>query len=135
MEVIAAVATACEGVEGLQAAIVFGSVLARADPADLDLALLWCEDLSPADRCERAERVAAEVEHALRTRGLSVDVKDLRSLPLVIQHRVLRDGRAAYVADRRAFVRFVSETVPRALDFLPFHRRALLAAARRLAGE
>ena len=41
----------------------------------------------------------------------------------------------ACVADRRALVRFNSETVPRALDFLPFYRRMLEASARRLAGE
>ena len=135
VDLMATVAAACRGVQGLQAAIVFGSALDHSDPGDLDLALLWQDDLQPSARCERAERVAADLEHALRTRDLGVDVKDLRSLPLAIQHRVLRDGRHAYVADRRALVRFISETVPRALDFLPFYRRALLAAARRLGGE
>lgn len=134
MDLFATVATACEGTDGLEAVIVFGSALTRSDPGDLDLALLWRQELPPLDRVERAERIAAALEHALRERDLSVDVSDLRSLPLVMQHRVLRDGRPAYVADRRALVRFSSETVPRALDFLPFHRRALLAAARRLAG-
>jgi len=134
VDLFATVATACEGTDGLEAVIVFGSALTRSDPGDLDLALLWRQELPPLDRVERAERIAAALEHALRERDLSVDVSDLRSLPLVMQHRVLRDGRPAYVADRRALVRFSSETVPRALDFLPFHRRALLAAARRLAG-
>jgi hypothetical protein len=80
VDLLADVARACEGVEGLQAAIVFGSVLERADPGDLDLALLWREDVAAADRCERGERVAADAEHALRARDLGVDVKDLRSL-------------------------------------------------------
>jgi hypothetical protein len=133
--VLEAVAEACRGAEGLQAALVFGSTLERDDPGDLDVAFLWEEDLDPAERWRRANRIAADVEHRLVQLGLNVDVKDLRALPLVLQHRVLRDGRAAYVADRRALVRFNSETVPRALDFLPFHRRMLQASARRLARD
>jgi predicted nucleotidyltransferase len=132
-ELLEAVAAACRGVDGLQAAIVFGSAVVREDPADLDLALLWDDSLDARECWRRGNRVAGEVEHRLGRRALNVDVKDLRRLPLVLQHRVLRDGRVAYVADRRALVRFNSETVPCALDFLPFHRRALLAAARRLA--
>ncbi len=128
-----AVAAACAGVPGLQAAIVFGSAVARDDPEDLDLALLWDETLDARECWRRGNQIAGDVEHRLGRRALNVDVKDLRRLPLVLQYRVLRDGRVAYVADRRALVRFNSETVPRALDFLPFHRRALLAAARRLA--
>jgi hypothetical protein len=132
-ELLAAVADACAGVDGLQAGIVFGSALERSDPHDLDVALLWQEDLPDSERWRRAEAVAAGIEHRLASRGLNVDVKDLRRLSLVLQHRVLRDGRAVAVADRRAWVRFVSETVPRALDFLPAHRRMLEASARRLA--
>jgi hypothetical protein len=132
---LAIVARACAAAEGLQAAIVFGSALTRSDPGDLDLALLWREELPAVERTKRAERIAADLEHALSPQDLGVDVSDLRTLPIVLQHRVLRDGRAVYVADRRALVRFTSETVPRALDFLPFHRRALLDAARRLARE
>lgn len=133
-DLLAKVAANCEGTEGLQAAIVYGSALSRKDPGDLDLALLWHPDLPSLVRVDRAERIAAAVEHALRDRDLSVDVNDLRALPIVIQHRVLRDGRAAFVADRRALVRFTAEAVSRALDFLPFYRRALHASARRLAG-
>ena len=133
--VLQAVAEACHGIEGLQAALVFGSVLQRSDPGDLDLALLWEPCLPPERRWRLANRVAADVEHRVRHLGLNVDVQDLRFLPLVLQHRVLRDGRVASVSDRRALVRFNAETVPRALDFLPFHRRALRAAARRLADD
>lgn len=131
-DVLAAVADASRDVEGLQATIVFGSVLEREHPGDLDVAFLWAEDIEPRDRWRRANVVAADVEHRL---GLDVDVKDLRALPLVLQHRVLRDGRQAYVADRRALVRFSSETLPRALDFLVFHRRTLEGIARRIAGD
>jgi hypothetical protein len=135
VDLLPVVARVCHGVEGLQAAMVFGSALTRDDPGDLDLALLWDPALGARERCDRSERIAADLEHALRSLDLSVDVKDLRALPLLLQHRVLRDGRVAYVADRRALIRFNSETVPRALDFLPFHRRALLAAARRMARD
>ncbi len=135
MDLLTTVAAACQGVEGLQAAIVFGSALTRPDPGDVDLALLWDDAVPLRLRTDRGERIAADLEHALRATRLGVDVKDLRSLPLVLQHRVLRDGRPAHVADRRALVRFSSETIPRALDFLPFYRRALEASIRRMARE
>jgi hypothetical protein len=97
------------------------------------LALLWSLSLSPGERWQRANRVASDLEHRIAARGLGVDVKDLRSLPLALQFRVLREGQRVYVADRQALVRFQSETIPLALDFLPFQRRALEASARRLA--
>ena len=128
-------AAACEGVEGLQAAIVFGSALRSTSPNDLDVAFLWRDDLPARERWARANRIAADIEHRLAARGVEVDVNDLRALPLVLQHRVLREGGAVLVADRRALVRFTSETLPRALDFLPFHRRMLEASARRLARD
>jgi predicted nucleotidyltransferase len=127
------IAAACAGVDGLEAAIVFGSVLESRSPEDLDLALLWRPDLPDRERWRRAEAIAADAEHRPGAGGLVVDVKDLRRLPLVLQHRVLRDGKAVYVADRRALVRFTSETVPRALDFLPAYRRMLEASARSVA--
>ncbi len=129
------VTAACRGVDGLQAAIVFGSVLTSAAPGDVDLALLWREALAPEERWKLANQIAGEIEHALASRGLNVDVKDLRTLPLVLQHRVLQTGARAYVADQRALVRFTSVIVPQALDFLPFYRRALRASALRLAGK
>ncbi|MCC6900763.1 MAG: hypothetical protein IT377_17415 [Polyangiaceae bacterium] len=128
------VAAACRDVPDLEAAIVFGSVLTSDAPGDLDLALLWRAELSPDERWQRANRVAGEIEHALAAQSpLEVDVKDLRALPLVLQHRVLATGKPVLVADRRALVRFSSVILPQALDFLPFHRRGLRAAAERLA--
>ena len=106
-----------------------------ASPNDLDVAFLWRDDLPARERWVRANRIAADIEHRLAARGIEVDVSDLRALPLVLQHRVLREGRAVFVADRHALVRFVSETLPLALDFLPFHRRMLEASARRLARD
>ena len=61
--ILEAVSGACEGVEGLQAAIVFGSVLERRDPGDLDLAFLWAEFAGPGWRASTlayAERLARE---------------------------------------------------------------------------
>jgi hypothetical protein len=130
---LGAAADACQGVPDLQAGIVFGSALSANDPRDLDLALLWSPDLPPEERWQRANRVASDLEHRIAESGLGVDVKDLRSLPLALKFRVLRDGRQVYVPDRHAMVRFQSETIPLVLDFLPFQRRALEAAAQRSA--
>jgi hypothetical protein len=132
-ELLEAAASACNQVQGLQAAIVFGSALTSEHPRDLDLALLWEPSLGVEERWARANIVAAEIEHRIAAFALSVDVKDLRSLPLALQFRVLKEGQRVCVADQHSLVRFQSETVPLALDFLPFQRRALAAAARRLA--
>jgi hypothetical protein len=132
-EFCSAAAAACEAVSDLQAGIVFGSALSSEHPSDLDLALLWHPSLTVEERWKRANRVASDLEHRIAYSGLGVDVKDLRSLPLALQFRVLRDGQRVYVADRQALVRFQSETIPLALDFLPFRQRALEASARRLA--
>jgi hypothetical protein len=128
-----AVRQACAGAPGLQAAVVFGSALVRTTPHDLDLALLWDPALPVTERWRRGNAIAAEIEHHIAPSGIGVDLKDLRELPLALKFRVLRDGRRVVVADPRAMVRFQSETVPLALDFLSFQRRALAAAARRLA--
>jgi len=65
LDVLDAVAAACAGIDGLQAAIVFGSALTRTDPHDLDVALLWQEAIPRTERWQRAERIAATVEHRL----------------------------------------------------------------------
>src|SRR5687767_15047145 len=104
MELLASVATACRDAAGLQAAIVFGSALRRPDPGDLDVALLWSDEVPADERWRHGNRVAGILEQHLSARGLTVDIKDLRALPLHLQYRILQEGRAAYVADRRALV-------------------------------
>jgi hypothetical protein len=131
----AIVAEACKDAPDLQAAVVFGSALETDRPGDLDLALLWPTDLAVEERWRRANAIASAVEHRLAGHDLNVDVKDLRALPLVLQHRVLQTGKVASLRDRKAWVRFNYETVPRALDFLPFYRRALRASVRKAAGD
>lgn len=130
---IEAIRAACADAPDLQAAVLFGSALESDCPNDVDLALLWPADVPVEARFRRATRVAAEIEHRIAETGLNVDVKDLRALPISLQFRVLREGRRVTVRDQRAWVRFQSDTVPLALDFLPFHRRALVEAAHRLA--
>lgn len=134
-DLAAIVADACREADGLQAAVLFGSALESDQPGDVDVALLWQPELAAEERWRRANRIAADIEHRIAERDLDVDIKDLRDLPLVLQHRVLQTGTLAWVGDRRAWVRFNSETIPRALDFLPFYRRALRESARRLARD
>lgn len=130
---IDAVKSACRGVDGLEAAVVFGSVLRSERPRDLDVALLWRSELDATECWRRANRIAGLIERALPGPGLNVDVKDLRRLDIPIRFRVLRDGVVAFQSDRRAFVRFKAETMSIALDFLPWYERSLRASAKRLA--
>ena len=135
IDFVAIVGEACKDAPDLQAAVVFGSALESDRPGDLDLALLWRPELPAQERWRRANAIASAIEHRLAGHDLNVDVKDLRSLPLVLQHRVLQSGKVACLHDRKAWVRFNSEIVPRALDFLPFYRRALRASVRKVAGD
>lgn len=131
-----AIRSACEGAPGLEAALLFGSAARGITaPRDVDVAFLWREDVPPFERLRRATLLATKIERALPPdRRVPVDAQDLRRLPLPVQHRALREGRRAHVADAAALVRFQTRTLSQALDQLPSYYRTLEAAARNARG-
>lgn len=110
------------GERGIAAAYLFGSA-ARGETrarSELDVGLLFREGWDVRDRHLIAADVAGRV---VRSRaGLPVDVWDLEDLALVIQGRVMAEGRLLTSNDDVRRVRFEVAVRQRYFDFLPFHR-------------
>jgi predicted nucleotidyltransferase len=115
------------------AAWLFGSV-ARGRPtaeSDLDVGFVY------RDRGSRAHDALATtlaIELAQATGFAEIDVVDLEAQGPIFAHRVLCDGLRAYEGDRSRRVDFESDTIVRALDFMPTHvlaTRGKRAAMRR----
>lgn len=137
-EVIDLLAQAVLPRAGVAAAYLYGSA-ARGETtslSDVDIALLFAEDLNEKARRDLIVELASELARA--GAGERLDVRDIDELPLVIQGRILGEGRLARSNDDVRRVRF--ETFVRMLyfDFLPFHRRdieeGLRSLRRRLGG-
>jgi uncharacterized protein len=115
-----AVASAMAGYPEVAAAYVFGSVASgRATPeSDLDVGVIYRPRGSDAhDRL--ATSLALELARA--TGFAEIDLVDLEAQGPVFAHRVLCDGLRAYEGDRARRIDFESETIVRALDFMPTH--------------
>lgn len=102
------------------AAWVFGSVArGRAtSESDLDVGLVY-----RARRSDAHDRIATSIAIELsRVTGFAtIDVIDLEAQGPIFAHHVLCEGLRAYEADRARRVDFESETIVRALDFMPTH--------------
>ena len=116
------VARTAEATPGLVALYVFGSALrpSGAPPRDLDVAVVWDEELPAEERWKRGQALARRIEVA--TPQLPVDLIDLRDAPPALQHRVLSEGRRVTDAAPVARVRFEAETLSRALDFIEWQK-------------
>ncbi|MPZ17677.1 MAG: hypothetical protein GEV06_07185 [Luteitalea sp.] len=111
---------------------VFGSVARRdAGPlSDVDLAILFDDDV---DVSRRFELAAALVEEAERATEQQVDLAILNEAPPLLRHRVVRDGRLLYTRDERRRVAFEARALTEYLDFQPVlarFDRILLSRAR-----
>jgi len=97
-------------------AYLFGSCgRGRANPlSDVDVAVLLADRLSPAEQGQARLRLVGDLMGVLQRED--VDLVVLNSAPLLLRHRVLRDGQLLFVADEGARVRFASDTLQRYLD-------------------
>ncbi|MGH7543458.1 MAG: type VII toxin-antitoxin system MntA family adenylyltransferase antitoxin [Gemmatimonadota bacterium] len=105
------------------AAYVYGSV-ARGEAtslSDIDIALLFSEDAPESLRHDVIVQVASGLAHTAV--GKELDVRDIEELPLVVQGRILTEGRLVRSNDDVRRVRFETSTRMRYFDFLPFHVR------------
>ena len=113
---------------------LFGS-RARGEPgpeSDLDVGLVLKRRGETAEQhywwiCDLASRLESTCP------GARVDVVLLESQGPIFAHRVLLSGRKVFEADRARRIDFESETVVRALDFLPTYEIVERGHIRRLA--
>ena len=120
------VATALHGFfssrrDGIAAVYLFGSE-ARGTPrkdSDVDVGILF-DRAPPATLDSPVFAIQAELETLL---GRTVQVVALNSAPAALVHRVFRDGKVVFDADRPARIRFVVARQREYFDLLPILRR------------
>jgi hypothetical protein len=97
-------------------AYLFGSqAQGRAHPlSDVDVGVLLADQLTPAEQSRARLRLVGELMALLRRDD--VDLVILNQAPLLLRHRVLRDGRLLFARDDRERIRFAAETYRRYLD-------------------
>jgi len=82
--------------------------------SDVDVAVLMAGHLSSREQGRARVRLMADLMAALGRED--VDLVILNQAPLLLRHRVLRDGRLLFAADERERVHFTADTYQRYLD-------------------
>ena len=107
----------------VQLAYLYGSAVAgRTTPfSDVDIALLTTEPLTPLARLRLIQHVQTRLYDAC---GLdNVDVRIINDAPLVLQGRIVTDGRLVYTYDEQARIDFETTTRMYYFDYLPIHQQ------------
>jgi predicted nucleotidyltransferase len=107
----------------VDAAYVYGSVArGTATPlSDVDIALLLADPVSSYDLLKLELAIQGDVE---TTCGLSsMDVRAINDAPLMVQGRIVQQGRLVYERDHRHRVNFEVLTRKRYFDFAPIAHR------------
>lgn len=122
-ELQAAGRAAFSGRPEVQCAYAFGSrISGRPRPgSDLDIALVLTPEAMASDPLT-PELLANRFEEAL-DRGIEIDVRAARSLPLTLQGRIVTEGVRIYEGDPVARVEFETDVRRRYFDFLPLIER------------
>jgi len=107
----------------VQLAYLYGSTVAgRTTPfSDVDIALLTTEPLTPLARLRLIQYVHMRLYDDCDLDN--VDVRIINDAPLVLQGRVITDGRLVYARDEQARVDFETTTRMYYFDYLPIHRQ------------
>ncbi|MGH7564963.1 MAG: type VII toxin-antitoxin system MntA family adenylyltransferase antitoxin [Gemmatimonadota bacterium] len=107
----------------IAAAYIYGSAArGEATPlSDVDMALLFVEDLSQRTRRDLLGQIAGDLVR--QGVGPRLDVRDFEDLPLTVKGRVLAEGALVQSNDDVRRVRFETFVRMQYFDFLPFHRR------------
>jgi len=103
---------------------VHGSFIEDVPFGDIDLALYIIEDLLPPIDLTIKKEIALEVELQEKL-GYPFDAHIINTAPLSFCYNVLKNGRLLYENDEDIRVRFVTQTIDRYIDFLPYRKRYL----------
>ena len=103
--------------EAVEIAYLFGSQ-ARGDVggmSDVDIAILLANGSSAQEYARRQLRILDRLTEHLKSDD--VDVVILNQSPLLLQHRVVRDGRVIFCCDERERVHYEAQVIRDYLDF------------------
>lgn len=118
--------------DDLAAAYLFGSQARgrAAGLSDVDVAVLLDVSIDPEERLSLQLELIAAAARALRSSRLDLVILD--DAPVLLRHRVLRDGERLLERDRARLVRFETETILEYLDTKPLRAELAQAVQRRL---
>lgn len=101
-----------------------GSFLEDTPFGDIDLALYLAVKQPPDKNRVIKDELDLEVELQEKL-GFPFDVRIINNAPLSFCYNVIKHGRLIIDADEESRVGFVTYTIKRYLDFLPFRKRYL----------
>jgi len=121
-EYLERMAEALEGLQGLVAAVLYGSAAEGLPFRDLDIALVVDRAVCPAEKDWDLLNDAADLLAPLVP--VPVDVRVVNDAPLALRYRVVF-GRPFLIRDREAYEEFAARSWDLYLDFEPVSRRYL----------
>lgn len=138
-ELVKAIRDAAQSVGGLRLVYLFGSrARGTARPgSDVDVALLFEEELSPREREQLRRKLLGELAAALGKVGERTDVVDLHRAGSSLAFRVIREGHCLWSCDEAVRLRFEARAARRYDDDSPkrqLFRRAALRVGRAMKG-
>jgi predicted nucleotidyltransferase len=121
--------------EPVEVAYLFGSQ-ARGDAgplSDVDVAVLVANTVPAEARLSLRLRLMRQLARLFDVERADVDI--LNDAPLLLQHRVLRDGRVLFSRDERVRMDYEVRALARYLDFRYFEQAYNEALIDRIQGE
>lgn len=119
-DLLARIARALASVEGLIAAVLYGSAAEGLPFRDLDIALVVDREIWPAQEdWERENRLADQL---VSLSPFPIDVRVVNDAPPGFRYHVTL-GRPLLVRDEEAYADFLERTWDLYFDFAPFARR------------
>ncbi|MBC7226275.1 MAG: nucleotidyltransferase domain-containing protein [Thermoflexales bacterium] len=107
-------------VEGILAAVLYGSAAEGLPCRDLDVALLVDREVWPPTQDEHLEHRVTRLLASLAP--LPVDVRVVNDAPATFRYHVTR-GRPFLIGDEEAYATFLERTWDEYFDFAPFARK------------
>ena len=129
-EVLHTIRTVLAGCDEIEMGYVFGS-FCREDFGDVDVAVLVAGEPAPYQAMRFARRVERELERGFCYR-FEADVKILNTVPISLQHEVIKSGRLIFSRDRERRIRYEAGVLSLYLDYaetLDWFDRVLLTRA------
>jgi predicted nucleotidyltransferase len=106
--------------EGVLFAYLFGSQASgkTGKLSDIDIAVYFKEDLTPGERFDKKLKIMARLSLLLKRDD--IDVVVLNDSYLLMEHRIIKEGKVIFSVDERKRLDYEVRAVMRYLDFKPY---------------